>query len=274
MQVQKEHSHGENTDEQNNELIRSLQKRVDELTAANLLLEERLAQKEQFNAMIAHDLRSPLSPIISYAQVIARQQGAPVARATSIIISQARRMTRLIDDLRDASHLSSGQFTLVRERCDLGALVKELVEQLKPVAPRHTFEVNMPETPIIGNYDAGRMQQAVGNLLDNAIKYSDEHTLVTVSIWQTPGLAHVSVHNKGAGIPSANIALLFRPFTRLPTSSGHRGSGLGLYITKSIIDAHGGTLYLESHADDPTGKRSQGATFSFDLPLPVSVENS
>src|SRR5438552_1406324 len=180
MQVQREKSQEEE--------LQALRRQVDELTATNLLLQEQLARKEQFNAMIAHELRNPLSPIISYAQVVGRpaQRAETIERGTIIIISQARRLVRIVDDLLDNARLSSGQFTLVREMCDVVVLAKEIVEQLRPLAPHHRLQVEVPDTPVMGNWDSGRLQQALGNLLDNAIKYSDPETTITVRINTTP----------------------------------------------------------------------------------------
>ena len=133
MQVQREQSQ--------EEVIEALQRQVDELTEANFILKDQLARKEQFIAMIAHELRGPLTPIISYAQMAARPTQRPetIQRGTKVIISQARRLSRLVNDLLDSSRLSSGQFTLVREACDIAALAKEVVEELRPVAPYHTL---------------------------------------------------------------------------------------------------------------------------------------
>jgi len=256
--------HGEPEHSQD-EAIEALQRQVDELTAANLHLQEQLARKDQFTAMIAHELRSPLTPIINYAQIVARpnQRRETIERGTNIIMSQAWRLSRLVSDLLDASRLSSGQFTLSCIPCDAVKLVKEAVEQLRPVAPYHQFAIEMPETPMIGMWDYGRLQQALGNLLDNAIKYSPEETTILVQVWQTPGKAHVSVHNEGEGIPFADIDQLFRPYSRLQGTSGtQKGSGLGLYIAKSIVVAHGGELHLERSTEE-----KQGTTFSFDLPI-------
>ncbi len=266
-------------DQMQDETIEELQRQIDELTAANLLLKDQLARKEQFIAMIAHELRGPLSPIINYAQMLARhirfsddtpnaqQRNATLQRNTNIIISQARRLSRLVNDLLDSSRLSSGQFALRREQCDIVALAEECVEQLRPVAPYHKLVLEVPCTPIIGNWDSGRLQQALGNLLDNAIKYSDENTTITIRICSSPDAAHVSVHNQGVSIPSADISQLFRPYTRLPGTSSRQGSGLGLFITKSIIETHCGTLRLDPPKDEETGETLTGTTFSFDLPL-------
>ena len=274
---------GEPQQQSQEQQIEDLQRQVDKLTAENLLLQEQLARKEQFIAMIAHELRGPLTPIINYAQMLSRHacvpKGAEVARQqrgqgneviqrqTSIIISQARRMSRLVKDLLDSSHITSGQFTLMRETCDIVALAKETVEQLRPVAPHHRLVVEAPDTAIIGNWDSGRLQQVLGNLLDNAIKYSDEGTTITVCIWTTPEKVGMSVHNQGASIPSTDIGMLFRPYTRLPATSTRQGSGLGLYITKTIIEAHGGELRLEPHNEDTNAEQQRGTTFSFELPL-------
>lgn len=244
------------------ERIEALQRQVAELTAANLLLKEELERKEQSTAMIAHELAGPLTPIISYAQMVARpnQRAELIQRGTNIIISQARRLDRLVHDLLDVSRLSSGRFSLLRKPCDIAALTKEIVEQLRPLAPYHQFQLDIPDTPVIGNWDSGRLQQAIGNLLDNAIKYSDPHTLITVRISTNKDVAHFSVHNLGASIPADDVAQLFRPFVRLKGASGREGSGLGLYITRCIIEAHAGVL-------EPPTAEDQGTTFSFDLPL-------
>ena len=116
--------------------------------------------------------------------------------------------------------------------------------------------------PILGQWDCGRLEQALGSLLDNAIKYTDEETTITIRAWQTDNFAHISVHNEGVSIPATERGQLFHPYARLQGSSTHQGSGLGLYITKSIVEAHGGELRLDQSAND-----DQGTTFTFDLPM-------
>jgi len=247
------------------EVVAALQKQIEELTENNLQLKEQLASKEQFTAMIAHELRSPLTPIINYAHIVARlnQRQETIERGTNIIISQAWRLSRLVSDLLDSSRLTSGQFTLACKPCDAVKLVKETVEQLRPIAPYHKFVIDVPDSPITGNWDYDRLQQALGNLIDNAIKYSPEESTITIQASLFSGKVSISVHNEGQSIPFAEVDQLFRPYSRLATSSRQKGSGLGLYIAKSIIDAHGGTLQLE-----PPTEEQQGTTFTFDLPLP------
>jgi len=245
------------------ELIAALKQQVEELTESKLHLQEQLARKEQFTAMIAHELRSPLTPIINYALIVARpnQKQETIERGTNIIISQAWRLSRLVSDLLDSSRLTSGKFTLACSSCDVVKLVKESVEQLRPIAPYHKFVVDVPDSPIIGNWDYGRLQQALGNLIDNAIKYSLEGSTITIRAWPTPGKVCISVHNEGQSIPLTDADQLFRPYSRLASGTRQKGSGLGLYIAKSIVAAHGGNLQLEPVTDE-----EQGTTFSFDLP--------
>src|SRR5260370_4223131 len=252
--------HGQSQDE----VIDALRRQVEELTAENSLLTEQLARKEQFTAMIAHELRSRLTPIINYAQIVARpnQRRETIERGTNIISSKACRLARLVSDLLDSSRLASGQFSLSCAPCDAVVLVKEVVEQLRPVAPYHRFAIEVPDTPIIGNWDYRRLQQALGNLLDNAIKYSDEDITITVRAYQTPGKAHISVHNQGTSPPQAVLDQLFRAYDRLRCTGRQKGSGLGLYIARSIVEAHGGKIRLERSTEE-----NHGTTFSFYLPL-------
>ena len=246
------------------EVISALQQQIDELTKNNLELKEQLARKEQFNAMIAHELRSPLTPIINYAHIVARpnQRRESIERGTNIIISQAWRLSRLVSDLLDSSRLSSGQFTLACNPCDVVKLVQETVEQLRPIAPYHKFVIDVPDSPIIGNWDYDRLQQALGNLIDNAIKFSPEETTITNRAYRIPGKVSISIHNEGQSISLKEVDQLCLPYSRLETSSRQKGSGLGLYIAKSIINAHGGNLQLEQATEE-----QQGTTFIFDLPL-------
>jgi signal transduction histidine kinase len=250
--------------------IRDLQNQVSELTATRLLLEEeieqlkaQLAEKERFAALIAHELRSPLTPIINYAQLLARpnQRRETVERGGQIIIGQAWRMARLVKDWLDASRLSAGQFALKCQTCNLNRLLKSLIEQTRPVAPFHTFELALPDEPLAGHWDADRLQQAVGNLLDNAIKYSDEETTITVRAWQEGDAAYISVHNMGMSISRTQVGQSFHSLSHARAAALQDSTGLGLFITRSIIEAHGGELRVE---DLPAG---QGMMFVFDLPL-------
>lgn len=271
-------------DEQSQEeLIQALQRQLDEQAAINRFLADQLAGREQSMAMIAHELRAPLSPIIIYAQMLNRylskesdpKRDEAIQRNANVIISQAWKLNRLVNDLHDASRLSAGQFALQCDTCNIIQLTQEVIEHLRPLALYHTLVLETSEQNITGNWDGGRLQQAIGNLVDNAIKYSDEHSTITIRISTTSTALHMSVHNTGITIPAADSEQLFRPYTRLQaTSDTHPGSGLGLYITRSIIEAHGGSLRYEPHPQNDSspelensGLRIYGTTFSFDIPL-------
>src|SRR5260370_15122224 len=173
MQVQHEQTQ--------DDVIKRLERQVKELKAANLLLQEQLAGKEQYTAIIAHELRSPLTPIINYAQIVARpnQRRETIERGTNIIISQAWRLARLVSDLLDSSRLSSGHFSLTRASCDAVALVREVVEQLRPAAPYHRFGVETPDSPVLGNWALDRLQQTLCNVLATAAKDSANTAPIT-----------------------------------------------------------------------------------------------
>jgi signal transduction histidine kinase len=256
MQVQHEQSR--------DEAIQSLLRQVEELQADNLLLKEQLAQKEQATAMIAHELRSPLSAVIGYAEKIVRspQRVDTTLRSTSIIVGQAHRIMRLVNDLLDNALLTSGKFRLVRKPCDLVELAQEVMDRLRPLARLHTFILEHPDAPVMGNWDKERLQQVLGNLLENAVKYADQHTTITTSIHVSETTARVSIHNQGIGIPARNRDQLFHPYARLEATRMQQGAGLGLYIARCIIEAHSGELHLEPPTAD-----GQGTTFFFDIPL-------
>lgn len=257
-----------------------LQEHATQLATENAALRDQISRKEQFMAMIAHDLLSPLTPIINYAKIIVRQLGGQpnptIRRSADIIISQSQRMVRLVNDLRDSTYIDSNKFALKLASCDIVELVRETAEQLRPIAPYHRIELDIPDSPITGKYDRERLQQVLGNLLDNAIKYSDTETIITIRVWLTPKAVNVSVHNLGAGIPSEETSLLFRPFVRLSGVGLRQGSGLGLYISHSIIQAHHGVLRLIPYSEREETKQTaaenvkeeqKGVTFCFTLPL-------
>ena len=257
-----------------------IQEKAEQLASENSSLKEQIIHKEQFMAMIAHDLLGPLTSIINYAKIVLRLLGGnpnlSIRRRMEIIISQSQRMTRLINDLRDSSHIESNKFSLRLALCDIVELVRETADQLRPIAPHHRIELDISDTVITGMYDRERLQQVLGNLLDNAIKYSDTETIITIRIWTTPNTVNVSVHNQGPGIPSQEVSMLFLPFVRLSGVGQRKGSGLGLYISHSIIQAHHGTLRLVSHLEHDgdesvhvsgTKDDQKGVTFCFTLPL-------
>jgi signal transduction histidine kinase len=248
------------------EATQALQHKVDELAHAKHKLEETHQQQSLFLAMVAHELMNPVTTIIGYAQYAGRPNQKPerVAGSTASIVSQGERLKRLIRDLQDVSRLATGQFELQRTSCDLIALTREAVEHFRSRHTNHQFVFQAPpETSFPGSYDRDRLLQAITNLLDNAVKYSDPQTTITVRLWVEAGDERLSISDEGIGISPEQRALLFQPFARLEPARTRKikGTGLGLYITKGIIEAHNGHLLIESDAGDGTG-----TTFTLSFP--------
>ncbi len=249
------------------EATQALQQKIDELGQAKRALEDAQQQQNLFLAMVAHELMNPATAIIGYAQYAGQPNQKPERIIGSIgsIVSQGERLKRLIRDLQDISRLATGQFELQRTPCDLLPLVSDIIEQFRSTHASHRFALSTQEgiSSFQGSYDRDRILQAIGNLLDNAVKYSDPDTTVTVRLWTEEAWDCLSVHDEGMGIAPESQALLFKPFGRLEPARSRKikGSGLGLYITKGIIEAHDGQLLIESGEGVGTG-----ATFTLKFP--------
>ena len=242
-----------------------LRDRVAELDAANQRLQDKQSQHDTFVAMVAHELRGPLNPIINYAQIAKRPTISAETRDhyMDVIVEHAFRLNRLVDDLQTATRLSTGHFTLKREPCDLAAALDELVESFRPSVHDHRFSLRRPSGEVIAEVDRDRVMQAVRNLIDNAVKYSAEQTAVEISLVATDEQVEISVRDYGMGIPEAEMQRIFEAFTRLGKTSEVSGSGLGLFITRGIAETHGGRLGVESGAGS---ERARGANFTLTLP--------
>ncbi len=244
-----------------------LRRKVEELDQANAQLRESQEQHDRFVAMVAHEMRGPLNPIINYAQLAKRPGLEPgtVERYMDLVIEQAFRLNRLVDDLQTATRLSTGQFALRRETCDIAEAVGELVEQFRATVRERRFQFDRPATPVTIEADRDRIMQAVRNLVDNAVKYSVEDGAIELGVWSDQQNAYIRVADYGAGIPEADMKRIFDAFTRLGERQGEvAGTGLGLYITRGIIAAHRGELTVRNRAGS---ERAGGAIFTIALPL-------
>jgi signal transduction histidine kinase len=218
--------------------------------------------EQEFAAMVTHELKNPLQPIQGYAQMMQRRS-AYSEQAVTTIIRQAKRLERLIDDLLDVSRLDAGRLTLAPEWVDLGALVESSAAQAQATTHLHTIHVEVAHEPLRGQWDRDRLEQVLQNLLSNAVKYSPEGGRVLVRAEQRGTEAVVSVTDQGPGVAPEDIARLFQRFSRLESAvaSSVKGLGLGLYISRRLVEAHGGRIWAESSGS--------GATFAFALPLAV-----
>lgn len=230
-------------------------------------LAEAMHAREEFVAIATHELRSPVTAILVNADLARRsRESAPerVRDALDVIARQAKRLAALTDELLDASRIRSGRMTLHRARHELCALVRAAVERHRaelepPDRARLTLEV--PEGPIFGDWDEGRVEQILQNLMTNALKFSPNGGAVRVSVAATPDAASIVVRDHGLGIAPADLPHIFEPFYRATSATERRirGSGLGLHICKAIAEQHGGSLTCES-------VEHESSTFTLTLP--------
>jgi PAS domain S-box-containing protein len=214
------------------------------------------AAQRDFLAMVSHDLRSPLTIIRASAQLLQRR-GEYREATVETILAYADRMARLIDDLTDVVRLEEGHLPLQRERLDLVGLARDAAAATEQSAP-HKVRVDAADEPIYGAWDRVRIGQVVENLLGNALKHGGEEGEVVVRIDQRADEALISVQDFGPGIDPDHMPRLFDRFYRANTQSS--GLGLGLYISRILVEAHGGRIWAES-------RPGQGSTFTVALPL-------
>lgn len=233
-------------------------------------------RKDQFVAMLAHELRNPLAPIVSAAHILkARASGDAGARkAAEIVARQAAHMASLIDDVLDVSRVNTGLIVIDRRPLDLREALAEAAEQVRPAmqARNHLFVAPSKGAPIMAHGDRKRLVQAVANLLQNAAKFTPQGGRVELTIVSDGSLASIAVSDDGGGIEPGLLPHVFEIFRQAERSSerAHGGLGLGLSLVKSLAKLHGGSVLAESAG---VGK---GSRFAIELPLgvphPVDVE--
>jgi signal transduction histidine kinase len=237
------------------------------ITAENARLlesqQEALQVKDQFLSIVSHELRTPLTTIKGYAQMLRRKliDDPEGARFALNIDSQVSRLGRLVDDLLDVTRFTRGQFQLRRGRVDLRPLLEDIVARFQIVAPGHILRLQLDDGPFEGYWDRDRLEQVLSNLVTNAVKYSPRGGEVTVSTRHDEGVLTVSIRDEGIGIKPEDQAHLFERFYRGANEQKDiTGLGLGLYVTRRIVEAHGGKIAVESEPE-------KGSEFSFTLPL-------
>jgi len=230
-------------------------------------LEQAIALQQQFTNDASHDLRTPLA-VIRTETSAALGGDDPLsneaAQRLEIIDEQAKRMERLIDQLLTLSHVDADS-ALNREPADLAAVVTGVVRDLKPLAEAKNIDVRVARSEsavVLG--DELKLSQMVGNLVDNAIKYSPDRSAVDVAVWQNRDAAFLTVTDQGMGIPAAETERIFLRFHRADRTgvNGRSGHGLGLPLCRWIARAHGGEVSVESH-------EGAGSTFTVRLPAIV-----
>lgn len=229
--------------------------------------QDALQVRDQFLSIAAHELKTPITAMLGYAQLLerrAQRSEAPDSRnrqALRILSDQAQRLDRLITSLLDLSRIQTGQFTIEPGPMDLQALVRRIVEEAQPSIEHHTLVLKGPGEPVMIVGDELRLAQVIQNLLQNAFKYSPSGGEVVVVVEREESFASVSIVDQGIGIPADALPQLFTRFYR--ANNVHEpqisGMGLGLYVVYQIVALHGGKVEV-------TSVEGQGSTFTVSLP--------
>jgi len=228
-------------------------------------------RKDEFLAMLAHELRNPLAPIRSSLDVLRlAPPGSEAAdKARTIIERQVKQLVRLVDDLLEVSRASRGKIDLAREALDLAGVVANAMETSRPAieAARHKLSVTVPAEPLIVNGDPVRLGQVIANLLNNSAKYTDPGGEIAVSLRAEGREAVLEVRDNGIGIEADMLPIVFEMFTQLGRGMGRAsgGLGIGLALAHKLVGLHGGRI--EAASDGP----GKGAVFTVRLPLVNSV---
>jgi len=247
------------TEEQRDELVAQLQEVNGRLVAASI------QAKEHVHA-ICHDLRAPLTIVQGHAQLVLRaleKAGlkGPERRSAEAILTSARRMSAMVQDLADSARLESGQLKLSRTRVDVRQFALDLVGRLAATTEPERLRVDAPANLPPAWADPDCLERILTNLLGNALKYSAPGTPVVVALGAREGEVVTSVSDEGRGIAPEELPRLFERYYRTRQAREQReGLGLGLYITRGLVEAHGGRVWVESQV-------GKGSTFSFTLPV-------
>ena len=245
-------------------LTQALHRRNEELADANRRLEKLSQARADFVAVASHELKNALTPVLAYAQSQARESLEPERRVqlASKLYDAARRLQRTAENLLDATLLESGQLTMRQERVRLADLLEECGVSVVGEAARR-LRILLPEALLNQTVlaDRHRLLEVLANLVSNALKYSPEGSLVTISTEARPSRLLISVSDHGPGIPEEEFPRIFERYYRGPDGRVRAdGTGLGLSVSREIVRAHGGELTVRSEP-------GCGSTFIVELPL-------
>lgn len=240
---------------------------ITERRRAEDLLRDEDRRKDEFLATLAHELRNPLAPLRTGLEVLETTGDATVSeRVRAMMSRQVNHLVRLIDDLMDSSRLSAGKLTLQLEPLSVQRIVQDAIESAQPLIDKHghrlTFNGTSPE--VVVEADAVRMAQVIGNLLNNAAKYTPDGGEIEVTVTRNDSHAIIFVRDNGIGITPELLPHIFEMFSQA-NSSLHRsqgGLGIGLALAKTLVELHNGELVAQSEGPN------RGSVFTCRLPLP------
>ena len=234
---------------------------------AEEVLKEEDRRKDQFIALLAHELRNPLAPLRSGLEIMRLASGDAhaVSQARNMMERQLGHMVRLIDDLLDISRITQNKMELRRSRILLTDAINSAIETARPSieAAGHQFTVSMPSQPIRIDADLTRLAQVFSNLLTNSAKYTEQGGQIWLTVSQNGGEAIISIRDTGIGIPRGDLARIFEMFSQVDRSTERStgGLGIGLALVKGLVEMHHGTVNVESEG------QGRGSTFTVRLPV-------
>jgi len=244
-----------------------------ELEELNSTLRDANRLKDEFLAMLAHELRNPLAPIHSAVQLMRNPQLPPgqLSWARDVIGRQVGHLTRLVDDLLDVSRITRGKINVTRESLELSVIVARAVETVQPMLSRqrHELVIDVDPEPLFVEGDLTRLTQIIGNILSNAIKYTDAGGLIELIAGRLDSGVQIRVRDNGIGIEPEALPSVFDLFTQASRSAEHTqaGLGIGLALVKRLVELHGGEV--EAHSDG----LGRGSEFVVRLPRLVIETN-
>jgi PAS domain S-box-containing protein len=239
--------------------------------SARKLAEDQLRQadkrKDEFLAMLGHELRNPLGPIRTSVQIMSRvpSDSPKMKEARAMIARQVEHLTRMVDDLLDVSRVTEGKIALRLETLELGAVIQQAIDTAKPLidAHRHTLTVSMEERPLYVRADSVRLAQVFANLLQNASKFTPDGGCIELCVEVEQKICRIVVRDNGIGITEELLPYVFDLFTQAERAADRAqgGLGIGLTVVRKLVELHGGRISASSRGAD------QGSEFTVELPL-------
>lgn len=237
----------------------------DGLEAAALALKEADRHKDEFLAVLGHELRNPIAALAGGMHLLKKRVGPEGEAIREQMERQLFHLSRLVDDLLDVARISEGKISLRKERIELKTIIRSAVETSQPNldAAQHSFTIKVPDEPVWLEADHTRMAQVIANLLNNAAKYTPAGGTITLAAHRDGDCAEIVVADNGLGIPSEMQAAIFDKFSQV---ADHRkqargGLGIGLALVQQLVALHCGSIQVES------GGQGTGSTFTVRIPL-------
>jgi len=229
-------------------------------------MKTKLGERDDLLSMVTHEIKNPLTSITGFTMfaedAVKNHDDALALESLQVVRSEAQRVLRLAEDLLDIAQVAAGRFSVRRESVNLESIVRSIAARYEMTTGRRIEVIVTDEFPYVAG-DAVRLGQVIENLVSNATKYSPDETPIRITLQCTDCRVTVCVWNNGPQIPPKQLPCIFERFSRLPNGSAIKGNGLGLYISRQIVELHGGTI-------DVLSSEGEGTCFTIVLPRPIN----